>query len=308
MRVRFLDVTAESSSVCIQAADTYLHLATKAVNMLHAVPQQKEQYLLSKRIGNWCFDTETTFGTQANFNFWGCGLYWNETAQVVGPTNATQFHRIIGEPLENYALNYTESDGTQYAIIGPSDVSPQTDWEAASFAVSSKCSIIPRAGCEVFGGPRNFGFSCQIKNGASMEFYGNMTDGFYSINFGKFHSYLEEMGPFLGASSSSWVISLDKVNENAPNVTGNDAQHLWNNPWPWYAEVSLLADEKDLPRDIRETAWLLDGLGYKMVMNCSSTGEPKFVAWRRPILINKSVRRGLQSSWRQSKSHDKIAQ
>ncbi|KAF1364665.1 hypothetical protein EJ07DRAFT_151120 [Lizonia empirigonia] len=138
------------------------------------------------------------------------------------------FHRIIGKPLEDYALNYTESDGTQYAIIGPSDVSPQTDWEAASFAVSSKCSIIPQAGCKVFGGPRNFGFSCQIKNGAPMEFYGNMTDGFYSINFGKFHKYLEEMAPFL-------------------------------------------TDEKDLTRDIREIAWFLDGLGYKMVVNCSST-------------------------------------
>lgn len=246
--------------------------------MLYAVAQEKEQHMLSKRIGDWCFDTKTTFGTQANINFWGCGLYWDEIAQVVAPANATQFHRIIGEPTEDYVLNYTESDGTQYAITGPSDVTLQTDWEAASFAVSSKCSIIPKTGCKVFGGPRNFGFSCQVKNGAPMEFYGNMTDEFYSINFGRFHSYLEETGPFLGTPSMGWVKGLDKVNETAPNVTETDAQQLWKNPWPWYAEVSLLADEKDLPSDIRETAWLLDGLGYKMVINCSSTGESKFVA------------------------------
>ncbi|KAH6633296.1 hypothetical protein C7974DRAFT_169050 [Boeremia exigua] len=256
--------------VCIQAADTYLHLATKAVNVLHAVPQQMEQHRLSKRIGDWCLDTETTFGTQANINFWGCGLYWNETAQVVAPTNVTLFHRIIGEPLEDYTLNYTESDGTQYAIVGPSDVSPQTDWAAASFAVSSKCSVIPQAGCKVFGGPRNFGFSCQEKNGAPMDFLGNMTDGFYSVNFGKFHTYLEEMPPFLSTFSSG-VNGLGEVNETAPNVTSNDAQQLWKNPWLWHAEVSLLADEKDLPRDITETAWFLDGLGHKMVVNCSST-------------------------------------
>ncbi|KAJ8112531.1 hypothetical protein OPT61_g5117 [Boeremia exigua] len=269
------------------AADTYLHLATKAVNMLHAVPQQIEQQQLGRRIGDWCFDTEASSGTQSNINFWGCALYWNETAQVVAPANATYFHRIIGEPLEDYALNYTESDGTQYAILGPSDVSPEMDWEAASFAVSSTCSVIPQAGCNVFGGPRNFGFSCQMDNGAPMDFLGNMTDGFYSVNFGKFHTYLEEMPPFLSVELSSGVMGLDKVNETAVNVTESDAQTLWNNPWLWHAEVSLLADEKDLPQEIRETAWLLDGLGYKMVVNCSSTGETKSNYLKRPPLTSK---------------------
>ncbi|KAH7086978.1 hypothetical protein FB567DRAFT_549402 [Paraphoma chrysanthemicola] len=146
----------------------------------------------------------------------------------------------MGEPLEEYALYYTESDGTQYV---PSSVSPQIDWEAASFAVSSRCSIIPQAGCKVYGGPCNFGFACQIKNGATTKFYGNMTDGFYSINFGKFHKYLEEMPPFLSTFETG-VMGLNEVNETAPNVTRNDSQQLWTNPWPWYAEVSLLADEK----------------------------------------------------------------
>jgi hypothetical protein len=266
------EIPAHPSSVCIQAADTYLHLATKAINMLHAVPQRIEQHRLSRRIGGWCFDTKPTFGTPANMNFWGCGLYWNETAQVVAPTNATQFHRLIGEPRENYALNYTESDGTQYAIVGPWNVSPQIDWEGTSFAVSTKCDAIPSNGCKVYGGPRNFGFSCQKENGATMEFYGNMTDDFYSVNFGKFHTFLEEMPPFLTPFARG-VTGLEKVNRTAPNVTESDSQHLWNNPWPWYAEVSLLADEKDLPRDIKQTAWLLDALGYRMVINCSSTGS-----------------------------------
>jgi hypothetical protein len=272
LRASFLGASADVSSVCIQAADTYLHLATKAVNMLHAQPEETERHQLSRRIGDWCFNQEATFGTQANINFWGCALYWNETAQVVAPANATQFHRIIGEPLEDYALNYTESDGTQYAIIGPADVLPQIDWEATSFAVSSKCSVIPQAGCAVFGGPRNFGFSCLPENGALKKFLGNMTDDFYSLNFGRFHTYLAEQLPFL-SSFDTWIEGLDKVNETAPNVTKNDAQHLWSNPWLWHAEVSLLADDKDLPSDIRETAWLLDGLGYKMVLNCSSTGK-----------------------------------
>jgi hypothetical protein len=239
--------------------------------MLLAVPEDIEQYLLSRRLGNWCFDREDTFGTQENANFWGCALYWNETAGVVAPANATQFHRVIGEPREDYVLNYTESDGTQYAIVGPAHVSQQTDWEAASFAVSSKCSVIPQTGCKVVGGPRNFGFSCMPEHGATVKFFGNMTDDFYRLNFGQFHSYLSEMPPFLN-SFTTYVMGLEKVNETAPNVTADDAQHLWRNPWSWQAEVSLLADEKDLPNDMRETAWLLEGLGYKMVVNCSSTG------------------------------------
>jgi hypothetical protein len=102
-----------------------------------------------------------------------------------------------------------------------------------------------------------------------------MTDDFYRLNFGQFHAYLSELPPFL-SSFDTYVEGLDRVNDTAPNVTSDEAQHLWNNPWLWYAEVSLLADEKDLPQDIRETAWLFDSLGYKMVVNCSSTGKKQF--------------------------------
>jgi hypothetical protein len=77
--------------------------------MLHAVPQEKEQHQMSRRLGDWCFNQDT-LGTEANINFWGCALDWNVTAQVVAPANATQFHRILGEPTEDYVLNYTESD------------------------------------------------------------------------------------------------------------------------------------------------------------------------------------------------------
>jgi hypothetical protein len=39
-------------------------------------------------------------------------------------------------------------------------------------------------------------------------------------------------------------------------------------------KVSLLTDAKDLSQEMKDVAWLLDDLGYKMVVNCSSTGRP----------------------------------
>jgi hypothetical protein len=154
-------------------------------------------------------------------------MYFNETAGVIAPVNATQSHRIIGEPLEDYVLNYTEHEGTQYAVVGPSKASQQVNQEASSFAVASNCSVIPQSGCAIIQGTSTLGFDCRKKNGSPLNFGGSMTDGFYSLNFGQFHKYLEEQPLFVSQSLMSW----DNVPKIAPNLTEDDAPQLWNNPW-----------------------------------------------------------------------------
>lgn len=101
-----------------------------------------------------------------------------------------------------------------------------------------------------------------------MELFGNMTDGYFSLNFGKFHKYFKEQSP----SISQWLLGWDDVPKIAPNVTDDDASQMWTNPWKWMAEVSLIIDQEDIPEDMRGIAWLLNGLGYKMVLDCYSTG------------------------------------
>jgi len=256
-------------SLLIQAADSYLHLTTNAVNMIHVFQEPPELYQLGRRIGPWCFNTKETFGTQANINFWSCALAYNETAQALAPANMSVWHRTIGNPLDDYVLNYTEADGSQYAIIGSSTLPRDVDWDATSFAVSSQCTVLPAAACNIKDGTSIFEYYCQESRGSPVDLGGYVSDGLLSLNFLKFHKYLEEQAPFVTSALKGW----DNVPKFAPNVTDENSSEMWQNPWHWMAEVSLLVEEKDLPEDIAGAAWLLNGFGYKMVVQCSSTGR-----------------------------------
>jgi hypothetical protein len=243
--------------------------------MLHVVPQFPELHQLSRKIAPWCLNTKATLGTQANINFWSCALSYNATAEALAPANTTQWHRIIGEPLDNYVLNYTDADGNQYAIVGPAEMPPSTDWEASSFALSSKCTAIPAVACDIEqGGLSLFPFRCTETRGSPFNLTGNLTDKFFaSLDFMKFHRYLEEQSPFI----NQWFIGYDNesISTIAPNVTEEEADQMWSNPWRWMAQVSLLIDQKDLPSDMAGTTWLLDGLGFKMVVDCHSSRKSR---------------------------------
>jgi hypothetical protein len=239
--------------------------------MLHVIPQSPEMHQLSRKIAPWCLNTEATFGTRANINFWSCALTYNETAEVLALANTMKWHKIIGEPLENYVLNYTDADGTQYAIVGPADMPQSLDWEASSFALSSKCIAIPAAACDIEqGGPSLFPFRCTESRGSPFNFTGNLRDDFFaSLDFMKFHRYLEEQSPFINQGLMGYGNESSAI---APNVTKEDSDQMWSNPWRWMAQVSLLVDQQDLPSDMGGTVWLLDGLGFEMIVDCHSTG------------------------------------
>jgi hypothetical protein len=141
--------------------------------------------------------------------------------------------------MDNYALNYTDADGTQYAIVGPPEMPPSTDWKASSFALSSKCTAIPAAACDIEQrGPSLFPFRCEEARGSSLDFM-------------KFHPYLEEQSPFI----NQWLTGYDNesISTIVPNVTEEEADQTWSNPWRWMAQVSLLIDQKDLPSDMAGT-------------------------------------------------------
>ena len=45
-------------------------------------------------------------------------------------------------------LNYTDDQGTKYAILGPSGVNNSVDWTATSFGAStSQCHAMPQGDC-----------------------------------------------------------------------------------------------------------------------------------------------------------------
>ena len=261
--------------------------------MLQVEPQQPEKHQLGRRIGSWCFNTKESFGTQANINFWSCSIAYNETGTVITLANMTHWHRIAGEPLEDYILEYTDSEGYQFAIIGPSKLPQSTDWEASSFALTTSCKVVPETACDLTHGLTMFGFRCTKARGSPVDFLGNMTDSYFSLNFGKFHKFFEEQPPFI----SKWLLGWDDVPKIAPNATDEDASQMWTNPWPWMAEVSLLIDQKDLPEDMEGIAWLLNGLGYKMVLDCYSTGTSTTPHWLPSLIFESSIRCYLHSRW-----------
>jgi hypothetical protein len=148
---------------------------------------------LGRKTVPWCLNTKARLGMQANIDFWNRALSYNETAEVLVPANTMQWHKTIGGPLENYVLNYTDTNVTQYAIVEPPEVPQLMDWKASSFALSSQCTPIPAATCDIEqGGPSLLPSRCTEARGSPVNLTGNLTHKlFASLDFMKFHRYLE---------------------------------------------------------------------------------------------------------------------
>ncbi|KAF2726617.1 hypothetical protein EJ04DRAFT_571109 [Polyplosphaeria fusca] len=252
-------------SFLIQAADTYLHMVTEAVDMTQIKEVDVTEIQYSQGLAPWCLD-RVGVGSLNNKNFWGCAISYSEPdgMEVYTMTNLSLWNDFDVGSASNYALNFTDEEGLQFAIIGPTLADPQIDWTATTIGVSTECAAVPRHACNLTdtdGGAWKSGyinaFDCgQGPGGVNMS--GNMSTTMFAMHFYDFHKYLSEPPPF----NQSGFLGEDTIYAKAANVT--DDEEVFQNPWTHLSIVDIEEDTYRLPGSFSsdEGVWLFSGDVY----------------------------------------------
>lgn len=267
-------------SILIQAADTYLHLTSKAVNIVLTEPLSSSNFDYSRGLASWCLNRPTG-RSYNNTNFWGCGINYYDSGSRVRVANQSAINDVdYNTPGGPHLFEYqSDKDASQYAIIGPAAVTSDIDWKASSFAVSTQCSPIPAAACSLGNQLAAYGdslwpFNCSSKRGG-INIEGNFTNLIGQQHFLDAHKYLQESQPF-SDQPKSWNSSIQKF---AANVTVNEINSTFRNPWNWVSVV-ILPDIENLGT-VEGVRWLADphiitdGTEkslLRLILHCNTTG------------------------------------
>jgi hypothetical protein len=269
-------IFANKSSIFVHAADTYLHVATEAVNLVQILPQAPSEHQYGRNIDPWCLDNHETMGTTQNKNFWGCTMTStriNDTNDASDFNNMSELVTAVNAGYGNGFMNFTDETGTKYAVLGPATSPSEVDWQATSFALSSQCVPVSPATCDFhtdpdsykYRGMHNLGFNCSIARGSPIDFSGYLRGNALSYAFFDFHKYLEEQGTlFRGLSLVSTIPSA-----NISNVTEEEATHMFPSTWSWVASVAVMNSSEDMA----DLVWPGTYDDYMdMVVVCNTTG------------------------------------
>jgi hypothetical protein len=191
-------------SVFIQGADTYLHLATEAVETLQINIENPNSHLYSRGLAPWC-TARPTFGNENNPNFWGCGLTATHHFGVSNLSSVTALSMRVSE--HHDVSDFVDKDGLSLAVLMPKGVEPGINWSATSFAVSTQCHAIRNNSCE-------FSVTSDVVTGHKYPFNCSSTepefrtsDVMYSVSqqrrYHNWHQYVTEPSPFR-LSIPSW--------------------------------------------------------------------------------------------------------
>lgn len=271
---------ANYCSVLVHATDAYLHIATESVQMTQIFPQAPLQNQYGRSISPWCFDNSDALGTIRNKNFWGCGVTISDDMNTE-VTNETTFFAVRDEGLGKYVMNFTKSNGIQYAVIGPTDLPLDADWQATSFALSSQCRPIPETSCDIGSqsqdlngkGRSQVPFNCSMGRGSPIDFSGNITGNGASYTFFDYHKYMYERGHSFNNVGQNFTFIGDAVSFIS-NVTAEEGAEVFPTTWRWTAalDLGISIRHQSLPDDMVGQAWPLKW-GYFMVLSCNTTGQ-----------------------------------
>jgi hypothetical protein len=273
-------------SLFIQAADWYLHISTNSINLIQDSPQIASNYSFSRGLAPWCLNRPTV-GSVSNRNFWSCGLApmlsSTDPNHVIGfvLANDSNLNRYDLGPSSDYVLNYTSPSDPdlRIALVGPPGASSDLDWAASSFGASTKCQPISMDACTIglLINPPNANytkFNCTKDRGSPLDVNGAMAGLAYSAHYFDNHKYFKERGdPFqhLGDLKSS----IDKSMSIGVNLTDQDANDVFRNPWRSLHMVSILeymdvlpeefSQENGVWRDKKESPYAF------MMLDCNTT-------------------------------------
>jgi hypothetical protein len=248
-------------SLLIQGADWYLHISTNSINLIHNFPEVASNHSFSRGLAPWCLNRPTV-GSISNRNFWSCGL-----SPMLSPTdpnhvsgfsltNNSNLNRYDLGPSSNYVLNYTTTSDPKLrvALVGPPDASPDLDWAASSFGASTKCQPLSLDMCTMgllvnTDTKSNYTtFNCTKDRGSPLTVNGTMAGLAYSAHYFNHHKYFTERGgPFqhLGDMKTS----INNAMSVGVNLTDEDANDVFRNPWRSLHMVSILEDMDNLPKE-----------------------------------------------------------
>ncbi|KAL5446676.1 hypothetical protein PMIN07_001393 [Paraphaeosphaeria minitans] len=243
-------------SILVQAADTYLHIVTESANFVQIQTQDTQQHHYSRGLAPWCRDRPRK-GSGNNVNYWGCGITFHELSGSVVLSNMTSYNAIefYGPKTIDSIYNYTDSDGLQFALVGPHVPPAENDWKATTIGVSTQCSAIPPSGCtrdvpyenDLQGNQQ--AFNCSIAKGAPLDVSGNITGYMHEIHYFDFHKYLRDENPFK-AKIIGWNDS------KTPPSDVSDDEEVFKNPWKTLSQATIEVDRPDYPEELNDTSRL----------------------------------------------------
>ena len=283
LRAHCTSYYANKISISVHVADTYLHIATEAVNLVQIHSQTPDQHQYGRAIDPWCFDNHKTMGTKQNKNFWGCAMTWSSPANGADETvmfnNRSNLMAVFDEGYGKFIMNFTDETGTRYAVVGPRTTPSDIDWQATSFAISSQCTPMPWTACIVDTksdkmndwGSRDTPFTCSLARGSPIDFSGTYQSDRHSYSFSDFHKYLQEDDEAFLSTGLKMRVPGDTVASVATNCTEQDLTEMFPSTWRWTA-VADIGRETTIPEDMIDIAWPLL-LGTAMVVSCNSTGK-----------------------------------
>jgi hypothetical protein len=233
-------------SILIQAADTWLHISTQTVPIIHVQKEQSLAYNYSRLLQPTGFnDNSATFNeskwTMCNKYLWGYSI--DCTANNWNFRNRSSVFEIrAGTSLYSSILNYTDDQGTNYAILGPSGAENSIDWTATSFGAStSQCHALPQLYCN-----SSFStvddrevFAC-TKETSGMNFAGSFDTEIFHLSYLDFHSAVSDAKPFTTLYSGEKNVWFKNKQSPIPVPLEDDTVFL--NPWRWVALFSLLPE------------------------------------------------------------------
>jgi hypothetical protein len=237
-----LSLPLTGDSGLIQAADTYLHVTTEAVEWTQIEIQENSRYAFSRGLAPWCLDRPAS-GSVNNVNYWGCGMTVDPISLQAFPTNLSEFN--IGDlaiSTRNQILDYVDTDGTSYALLGPANVPPGTDWRATTLGVSVQCHVVKKDSCTFLNVKTtdsqgiNAEFNCSKETNISGTIY-NWEHVKYSADF---HRYVKEPPPF--EASAGQGVTTQEMLDQAANLPASEAETVFINPWHWVAFTNIFPD------------------------------------------------------------------
>lgn len=230
----------------IQAADTYLHVSTSAVNFVHTEERPSQNYNYGTGFKPACIDRDRR-GSATNVNYWGCTLTVTKS-----PTDQSWRHQInnyteyyslgIGTSESHDILEYVGSGEHPIMVLVPKSIPSEIDYSASSFGSSSQCQFIRNSSC-VLGQKTDedensriapYYFNCSVPD-IPLQVSGKLSVYLEDLHQMNFHRLLEEYPPF----NSTFLEITQGIIDQATNITDEEAKSIFKNPWHSLASMSL---------------------------------------------------------------------
>lgn len=286
--------TLTCASILIQAADTYLHVTTKAIELTQIQFEESNSHHYSKSLGSWCLN-KPTFGSTNNSNFWGCVMEPTVSSGGFIIRNYSEIHAVdLGLSKESEIVDFVDKDGIHIATLTPKNVDPAIDWQASSFGISVQCRALRNDSCD-FPEPVDknmwgyyIPFNC-TKERAGVDISGNISLVTPQTYFFDWHKFLKEPPPFEVRNVRTSV--SDEMQSRAANLSDEDASDVFRNPWHWFTPVFLISGTREYVNDHgldtdKQLNYLKKTTTEALLMHCNTTGMSSRVLLQNLVRAN----------------------